>query len=126
MATQTNVSQSVEQQKSAAIQFPTSFLKPISQMDLETVILQRNTLKRKQEELDSLEAELKARLEAGASVEDGVHTAELRECFRRTPSWKSVAEDLANTIFGEGKGASYCEDVLKSTTPTRTVNLKIQ
>jgi hypothetical protein len=95
-------------------------------MDLETAICLRNTLKRKQEELDSTEAELRARLEAGAIVEDGVHTCELKESFRRTVAWKAVAADLADTVFGDGKGDSYCEDVLNSTAPTKTISLKVE
>ena len=108
------------------LQLPASFLKPISQLDLETVILLRNTLKRKQQELDSMEAALKARLEAGASVEEGVHTAEMRVSARRTVAWKAVAADLADTVFGDGKGDSYCEDVLNSTAPTKTVSLHVE
>jgi hypothetical protein len=113
-------------QQATVVQFPASFLKPISQLDLETAILLRNTLKRKQQELDSIEAELKARLEAGATVEEGVHIAELRVSTRRTVAWKAVAADLADTVFGDGKGESYCEDVLNSTVPTKTVNLHVE
>ena len=108
------------------LQLPVSFLKPISQLDLETVILLRNTLKRKKEELESVEATLEARLEAGTTVEDGVHTAELRVSTRRTVAWKAVAADLADTVFGDGKGDSYCEDVLNSTAPTKTVSLHVE
>jgi hypothetical protein len=108
------------------LQLPASFLKPISQLDLETVILLRNTLRRKQQDLDSMEAALKARLEAGASVEEGVHTAEMRTSTRRTVAWKAVAADLADTVFGDGKGDSYCEDVLNSTVPTKTVSLHVE
>src|SRR5689334_14906363 len=126
MATQQIVSSVSTQQKSAAIQFPASFLKPISQLDLEAMILLRNNLKCKQGELDSIEAELKARLEAGATVQEGVHIAELRASSRPAVAWKSVAADLADTVFGDGNGESYCEDVLNSNVPTKSTNLHIE
>jgi hypothetical protein len=86
----------------------------------------RGRLKQIETQVTAKEAELKARLEAGVSVEHGDHFAELKESFRRTVAWKSVAADLADTVFGEGNGSNYCEEILASTEPTRTIRLNVE
>jgi hypothetical protein len=63
----------IERPKStvAVIPFPKAVPRQISQADIEEVIFLRN----QQEHLAGLEADLLRRLRAGASVEEGVHTA---------------------------------------------------
>jgi hypothetical protein len=99
--------------------------KPITQLDLETLICLRNALKRREQEFSRLEADLKSRLEAGAEVEEGVHVADLKESFRRTVAWKEVAEQLADQLYGAGHGTAYCGQVLDDTTPARSVSLQV-
>jgi hypothetical protein len=126
MATQT-VSHVVELSKSAVvIPISQSSPKQITQEDLETVMLLRNTLKQRQEQLARIEGELKVRLEAGAAVEEGVHIAELKESFRRNVAWREISELLSDRLFGEGRGAAYCDQVLDGTGPTRSVSLLVR
>ena len=122
MATQT-VSLVVEQSKFAVL-FPVATPappKPITQYELEELILLRNTLRR----LDQIEADLKARLDAGAEVEEGVHVAELKATFRRNVGWKEVAAELADELYGAGRGAAYCAEVLDAAVPARSVSLQV-
>jgi hypothetical protein len=123
MATQQSIPQLVEQQKSAVV-FPIPKLVPkqITQAELEEIIL----LRRKQETLDALEADLKQRLEVGALVEDGIHVAKLKHGSRRNVAWREVAQRLGDRLFGNGKGEPYCDKVLNSTKPTPTVSLVVQ
>ncbi len=121
MATQ-SIPQLVEQQKSAVVIPITPFPKPIMQDELEEILL----LRRKQETLAALEADLKQRLEAGASVEDGLHIARLKTGSRRNVAWREVAERLGDRLYGNGKGEPYCEKVLASTKPSRTVSLVVE
>jgi hypothetical protein len=97
----------------------------ISQAKLELIILLRNERERLKEQLEEAEAEVRAALEANAPVEPGVHVASLKESFRRNVAWREVAERLGDRFYGDGKGEGYCEKVLQSTKPTRTVSLAV-
>jgi len=118
----------IEQSQPAvpAVVIPFKKAEPITQRELEEAMLLRNILRQREGQLALIETNLKARLEAGATVEEGVHVAELKETLRRTVAWKSVAADLANTVFGEGKGMAYCDEVLAATAPDRYVSLVIR
>ena len=98
----------------------------IPQAKLELIILLRNERERLKEQLDAAEAEVRAALEANAPVEPGVHVAELKESLRRNVAWREVAERLGDRLYGDGKGEPYCEKVLSSTKPTRTVSLNVR
>jgi hypothetical protein len=128
MATATNVPQPVGQSKLAVVPFPhpDPVPDPVSQIELLTLLSLRSRAKKIEEELADAERSIKTRLEAGGYVEPGEHTAELKESSRRSVSWREVAERLGDKLFGNGKGDSYCERVLRSTKPTRTVSLTIQ
>ena len=97
----------------------------IPQAKLELVLLLRNERERLKELLEEAEAEIRTALEAGAPVEPGVHTAALKEHFCRNVPWREIAERLGDRLYGDGKGEPYCEKVLASTKPTRTVFLAI-
>jgi hypothetical protein len=99
--------------------------KPITQLDLETLICLRNALKRREQEFARFEADLKARLEAGAEVEEGVHVADLKESFRRNVAWKEVAAQLADQLYGAGRGAAYCAETLDAAVPARSISLQV-
>lgn len=98
----------------------------IPQAKLELIILLRNKRERLKDELDAAEAEVRAALEAHAPVEPGVHVAELKESFRRNVAWREVAERLGDRLYGDGKGGGYCEKVIASTKPSRTVSLNVR
>ena len=38
----------------------------------------------------------------------------------------TAEEDLAETVFGKGTGQAYCDEVLASAEPTRTVSLVVR
>jgi hypothetical protein len=95
---------------------------PISQLELELFISLRNRLQQLEAQVDAQEAALKSRLEAGATVDPGVHVASLKESFRRNVSWKSCTEKLARRL----KLVGYCERVLAATRPSRSVSLEVR
>lgn len=121
MATQ-SVIHPIEQSQTAVVVPITSVPRRITQDELEEILL----LRRKHETLVALEADLKQRLEAGATVEDGIYVARLKTGSRRNVAWCEIAERLGDRLYGNGKGEPYCEKVLASTKPTPTVSLIVQ
>lgn len=98
----------------------------ISQTELVLFSSLRGRLQQLEEQVAAAQEDLKARLEAGAIVQPGDHVARLDERSRRNVAWRAVAEDLADTVFGKGQGASYCCEVLNSTKPSITVSLVVR
>jgi hypothetical protein len=109
-------------QHSPLVQFP-SAVESITQLELELFLSLRKRLHQLQGQVATEEAKLKARLEAGASVDPGVHVASLKENFRRNVSWKAVVIRLATRLKLDG--AAYCARVLSATKPDRTVSLEV-
>jgi len=122
MATQTNVSPSVQQSKLSIV--PISAPQAITQLELTILLALRGRLSQLQAQVDTAEQSIKARLATGASLEPGDHRAELKENFRRNVSWKDVVVRLADRLKMDGE--TYCAKVLSSTKPTRTVSLSIE
>jgi hypothetical protein len=122
MATQTNVSQSVEQSKLTVIPFPTP--QAITQLELTALLSLRGRLHQLQEQVDTAEQSIQTRLESGASLESGDHLAKFKENFRRNVSWKDVVVRLADRLKLDGQ--AYCARVLASTKPTKTVVLVVE
>ena len=98
----------------------------LSQKELVDLIEARNVLSQLKAQVESIESDLKARLEAGATVQQGVHVASLKEIFRRNVAWRGISEGLADQLYGAGKGEPYCETVLQSTQPNRIVSLIVK
>jgi hypothetical protein len=98
-------------------------VEPISQTELTLVLSLRGRLKQLQDQLTTTEDSLQERLEAGAEVESGDHTATLKENSRRSVAWKDVAIRLADRLRLDGE--MYCARVLAATKPTKTVSLEI-
>lgn len=122
-ATQT-VPQSVEQSKLTVVPFPAQ--ETVTQLELVTLLSLKGRLHQLTSQVEAAEQSIKTRLEKGCAVEEGDHTTTLKENFRRNVAWREVCERLGDRLFGNGKGEPYCEKVLKSTKPTRTVSLQIQ
>lgn len=97
---------------------------PITQLELEIFLSLRNRLAQLQTQVDAEEAALRGRLVSGATVETGVHVAELKENFRRSVAWKDVTIRLAERLKMDGE--AYCARVLAATKPTRTVSLVVK
>ena len=108
------------------VSFPQSVSakEPITQLELELFLSLRNRLKNLEQQVTAEEKTLKMRLEAGASVDPGVHVAELKESFRRNVSWKDVVIRLAERL--KLNGEAYCAKVLAATKPSRTVSLVVE
>jgi hypothetical protein len=123
MATQ-SVIHPVGQSKIAVLPF--SSPQAITQTELVLFMSLKGRLQQLEEQVAATQESLKTRLEAGATVQPGDHIARLDERSRRNVAWRGVAEDLAETVFGDGKGATYCDEVLASTEPTRTVTLVVR
>jgi hypothetical protein len=109
---------------SKAVLFPvfSQRTEPITQLELELFLSLRNRLQQLEAQVGAQEAALKSRLEAGETVEPGVHVASLKESFRRNVSWKSCTEKLARRL----KLTGYCERVLAATRASRSVSLEVQ
>jgi hypothetical protein len=101
-----------------------SSVETISQFELLALLGLRSRLSQLSTEIEKAEASVLARLEAGAMIEPGAHTASAKVAFRRNVSWKSVVIRLATRF--RMNGAAYCARVLTSTQPTRTVSLVIE
>ena len=95
----------------------------VTQGDLSYILATRLEIDRFKSLLTEAEASVRSRLEAGAAVESGEHLATLREHWRKSTSWRNVAERLANRVYGPGQGDGYCQRVLAGTKPTRSVQL---
>ena len=135
MATQTNVSQSNPRSETVierlqayrsdgpqVVQFPAP--QTITQLELTALLSLRGRLSQIEEQVETAEQSIKARLETGASLEPGDHRAELKENFRRNVSWKDVVIRLAERLKMDGE--AYCAKVLSSTKPSRTVSLVVE
>lgn len=95
----------------------------ISQTELSLLLSLRGRLSQLESQVETAEQSIKQRLEQGASVEQGDHTATLEEHFRRNVSWKEIVLRLAERLRMDG--AMYCARVLAATKPTRSVSLTI-
>jgi hypothetical protein len=115
-----------QQQKSAVVPISRQFPQAITQTELVLYLSLVGRLQQLQEQVETAQEEFKTRLEAGAVVQPGDHIARLDERARRNVAWRAISEDLADTVFGEGKGASYCDEVLGATQPTLTIALVVR
>jgi hypothetical protein len=108
------------------VQFPQSVpaVEPITQLELELFLSLRNRLNQLEAQFAASEATLKSRLEAGATVDPGVHVIQLKESFRRNVSWKDVVIRSAERL--KLNGEAYCAKVLAATKPSRTVSLVVE
>ena len=93
----------------------------IAPRELADLIEARSVLAQLEQNVERIESGIQARLEAGATVEPGIHVADLKEKFRRNVAWKDVVMRLADRL--KLNGESYCGRVLAATKPTRTVSL---
>lgn len=98
----------------------------ISQIELALYLSLVGRLEQLEAQVEAAKQNLKGRLLSGAVVEPGDHVARLDEHHRRNVAWRGIAEDLANTVFGEGAGVTYCNEVLSSTPPTVTISLVVR
>ena len=106
-----------------ALQFPAPAAQPITQLELSAILSLSNRARQLEEQITEAEQSIRARLGAGSDVEEGERSVGLKESFRRNVSWREVSERLADRLYGNGKGDGYCERVLRSTRPSRTVSL---
>jgi hypothetical protein len=103
---------------------PSPNVETISQNELTLLLSLRGRLHQLESQVESAEQSIKQRLQSGASVEPGDHTATIATSYRRNVSWKSVAERLADRFKLDGK--AFCARVLAATRPTPAVSLDIQ
>src|ERR1700693_4518394 len=119
-----SVNHPVEQSKSAVVPFPQLPPQQISQAEIIPFLSLPGRLHQLEQQVEAAELSIKSRLEGGASLEPGSHTAELKESFRRNVSWKDVVVRLAERL--KMNGGAYCAKVLSSTKPPRSVSLVIE
>jgi len=114
-------------QQSAVIPFPAVQIpQAVTQTELELVRALRSRAAQLESQIDSAEASILARLRTGASIEDGILNASIKESSRRSVSWREISERLAIRVFGQRKGEMYCPRVLASTKPSKSFSLEIE
>ena len=106
------------------IKFPSS-PQTITQLEISLILELRRRADRLQQQIDDAEQSIRVRLEVDAGVEPGQRAAFLKDNLRRTVAWWEVSERLADRLYGCGTGSGYCDRVLHSTKPNRTVSLAI-
>jgi hypothetical protein len=84
----------------------------------------RGRLQQIQDQAVAEEELLKTRLEAGAVIEPGDHSAVLHENLRRNVSWKDVVCRLAERLGYDPD--AYTSNVLTHTKPTRSISLILE
>lgn len=108
---------------SAVLQFPSVPSDQISQDELVEFIGAQKTLQALQHRVDTLEDFFLSRLRAGATVEAGAYTAEVKRSTRRSPSWKEIVKRLAGRLGMDGD--AYCSNVISHTKPTESFSLEV-
>lgn len=108
---------------SAVLQFPTVQTEQISQAELAEFVGAQKTLDALRRHANTLESNLLARLRAGASVEAGERSAEVKRSTRRSPSWKEIVKRLAGRLGMDGD--AYCSNVIAHTKPTESFSLEV-
>ncbi len=93
----------------------------ITQLELAALLSLRGRLLQLEQQVEAEEQSVKARLEAGAPVEPGDHTARLEKHFRASIAWKEKAIDLAERLGLNGQ--AWAQNVLTHTAKTPTVSL---
>ena len=102
---------------------PSPNVETITQDELTLLLSLRGRLHQLSTQIESAEQSIKERLEQGASVEPGDHTATIDTSYRRNVSWKSVTERLAYRFKLDGK--AFTARVLAATKPTPVISLDI-
>jgi len=95
----------------------------ISQLELALLLSLRGRMAQLQSQIDTAEESITARLQSGASIQPGDHTAELKTNSRRNVSWKEVASRLADRLKLDGE--KYCARVLAATKPSQSISLQV-
>ena len=99
----------------------TQVVPPVTQTELQLLLSLRGRVKQLQDQITSAEASLAARLQSGATIEPGDHAAQVKEHSRRNVAWKAVVIRLASRLRMDGQ--AYCNRVIASTNPTKSVAL---
>ena len=90
----------------------------VTQFDLKRHVSLSNQIDALKQERAELEQTLLTSLSAGAEVEPGSHTAQLKTTQRRNVSWKNVVIRL--------KGSGYVSQVLSHTKPKTYTKLVVR
>lgn len=82
------------------VPFPQSVpaVEPITQLEFEMYLSLCNQLEQLKAQISTEEEALRARLEAGATVDPSNRVVELKQHLRRTVAWKDVAIRLADRL----------------------------
>lgn len=123
MASATNLHLQSARPQAVPQAVPHAVPQTITQDEITLVLSLRGRLHQLTSQVEAAEASIKQRLEQGASVEPGDHTATMDTSYRRNVSWKSVAERLAYRFKLDGN--AYVARVLAATRPTSVVSLEI-
>jgi hypothetical protein len=109
----------------SVVPFPQIATGEITQAELAIVATLRSRLCLLEAQIETAEADIRSRLDAGAEIESGERSIELKANSRRSVAWREVAERLAIKAFGKKRGELYCPRVLAATAPSVTYSLKV-
>jgi len=98
-------------------------VEPITQAEMTLHLSIRGRLSQLETQVEEAEQSIRQRLEHGAEIEQGDHTAAIVTNYRRNVSWKSVAERLAYRFKLDGK--AFVARVLAATRPTPAISVEI-
>ncbi len=107
---------------SAVLQFP-QIGDRISQDEIGEFIIAQKALEKLQRHVDGIETALLTRLRAGAVIEEGSRSAEVKRNTRRSPAWKEIVKRLASRLGLDGD--AYCSNVISHTKPSETFSLEV-
>lgn len=97
--------------------------RPITQHEITDLIELRNVQAEIEKCVNAKESDLLTRLLAGAPVQPGVHVADAKKNYRRSPAWKDVARELAE-MHGLDADA-FCSQVIAGTKPSESFSLEV-
>jgi hypothetical protein len=107
------------------LEFPSAVpQEQITQRELHSLTNARAALARLEREISRAEALVIERMRAGASVEAGLYSADVRRSLRRTPPWKSVTKRLARRLGLDPD--AYVSSVIVRTRPSESFSLEIR
>lgn len=96
----------------------------ITQAEIVSLLTLQAQVNRLNEQAKAAESSIKARLQAGAAVEDGAHVARLKQSSRASVAWKEKAIELAERLGM--KGETWAQNVLSHTAKTVTTSLFVE
>lgn len=102
-----------------------SAIPQVLQDELESILVLKAQVQKMNSELAEKTESVKALLQAGAVVENGTRMASLKDNGRRSVAWREKVEELADRLYGEGRGKGYADNVMKNTKKSESWTVEV-